>query len=229
VAGLIMRHSEQRLRVRLERAIPLQTRLEVHAVEGDGLEVRRGSEVLARALPAELELEVPAAPSYVEALDASRHFVGFARHAFPTCFVCGPDRARGDGLRIFAGRIAGRAEASGELVAAPWIADASLTDGTGKVRPEFICAALDCPGYFAARADGTPMLLGEFRAHIDRCVRIDEPCVIIGWMLSASGRKCEVGTALIGEDGEPCARARGLWIEPRPVPVTTVSPPLSPP
>jgi hypothetical protein len=81
------------------------------------------------------------------------------------------------------------------------------------VRPEFISAALDCPGAFAARDDIAHMLLGEFTAHIDRCVHIDEPCVVIGWKIRASGRKFEVGTALFDEDGELCARARALWIE----------------
>ena len=57
------------------------------------------------------------------------------------------------------------------------------------------------------------MLLGEFTAHIDRCVHVDEPCVVIAWKLSDSGRKHEVGTALFDEDGELCARARALWIE----------------
>jgi hypothetical protein len=57
------------------------------------------------------------------------------------------------------------------------------------------------------------MLLGEFTAHVERRVHIDEPCVVIGWPISVSGRKYEVGTALFNEDGELCARARGLWIE----------------
>ena len=101
------------------------------------------------------------------------------------------------------------------MVAAPWVPDASLGHDDGKVAPEFMWAALDCPGYFAARDDGVPMLLGEFTAHLDRRVHIDEPCVLIGWKISVSGRKYEVGTALFDEDGELCGRARALWIEPK--------------
>ena len=209
-AGLIMCHAAERVSVRIERAIPLQTELELRSVPGGSLELWHGGQVLARAQPAALELEVPAAPSYLEALEASRQFMGFTRHAYPNCFVCGTQRSRGDGLRIFAGR-----HGADSLVAAPWIADASLADGTGKVRPEFMSAALDCPGYFAARSDAAPMLLGQFTAHVDRCVHIDEPCVVIGWKLGAGGRKYEVGTALFDEDGEQCARARAVWIEPR--------------
>ena len=76
-------------------------------------------------------------------------------------------------------------------------------------------AALDCPGYFAARDDGVPMLLGEFTGHVDRRVHVDEPCVVIGWKIAVSGRRYDVGTALFDEDGEPCARARATWIAPK--------------
>jgi hypothetical protein len=100
-------------------------------------------------------------------------------------------------------------------VAAPWVPHPSLGEADGKVAAEFMTAALDCPGYFAARNDGVPMLLGEFTAHIDRRVHVDEPCVLVGWRLAVSGRKYEVGTALYDEDGEPCACARAVWIEPR--------------
>jgi hypothetical protein len=211
VAGLMAQRSDARVRIRLERPIPLQVALELKATEDGGLELTHLGAVLARAQPVDFELQVPAAPSYLQALEASRHFVGFTRHLFPGCFVCGTERARGDGMRIFAGRHAG-----GDLVAAPWVADVALSDGEGKVRPEFISAALDCPGAFAAREDIVPMLLGEFAAHIDRCVHIDEPCVIVGWRIGVSGRKYEVGTALFDEDGELCARARALWIELKP-------------
>lgn len=215
VAGLIAQHSPTSVRIRLERPIPLQVPVEINPTQDGGLEVTHLGVVHARALPTQFELAVPAAPNYLEALEASRHFAGFTRHLYPTCFVCGTARARGDGLRIFAGRC-GR----GDLVAAPWVADAALADADGKVRPEFISAALDCPGSFAARDDLAPMLLGEFTAHIDRRVHIDEPCVVIGWKIRASGRKFEVGTALFDEDGELCARARALWIELKPAPVT---------
>jgi hypothetical protein len=207
-SGALARHAADIVRVRLERPVPLETDLEVATRDGGVLELRHGEELIARAEPAGLQLHVPAAPDYFEALDASRHYLGFVEHAYPTCFVCGPKRARGDGLRIFAGPCGARG-----LVASPWTPDVSLDAGDGKVQAEFMWAALDCPGYFAARTDLKPMLLGEFTAHVDRRVHIDEPCVVIGWRISVSGRKYEVGTALFDEDGELCARARGLWIE----------------
>jgi hypothetical protein len=220
IAGLFAQHAPATVRVRLHLPPPLGAPLQVAHREGGRLELLHDTRVIASAEPAQLELEVPAPPAYLDALEASRHYSGFAAHAFPGCFVCGPERARGDGLRIFAGALAGvdpgdgAARAAG-LVAAPWVPDVALGLDDHKVRPEFMWAALDCPGYFAARSDRVPMLLGEFTAHVDRRVHVDEPCVIIGWRVRVAGRKYEVGTALFDEDGELCAKARALWIEPK--------------
>jgi hypothetical protein len=206
--GALARQAAGIVRVRLERPVPLECELEIVERDGGRLELLHGAERVASAAPAGLHLHVPAPPGYLEALEASRHYAGFIEHAYPSCFVCGTGRKRGDGLNIFAGRVGTRS-----LVAAPWTPDPSLDAGDGKVGGEFMWAALDCPGYFAARDDRRHMLLGEFTAHVDRRVHIDEPCVVIGWPISISGRKYEVGTALFDEDGELCARARGLWIE----------------
>ena len=58
------------------------------------------------------------------------------------------------------------------------------------------------------------MLLGQLAVRIDRRVHADEPCVIVGRHLESEGRKHRVITALYDEDGEPCASAEALWIEP---------------
>jgi hypothetical protein len=236
LSGVLASHSDRQLRIRLLRPVSLDAIFQIHTGSEGEVELRQGEQLFARGEPDTLQLTVPDTPSYLQALDASRGFSGFAQHAFPRCFACGTERARGDGLRIFAGPLTGGAalvgsaagSASGdvsggtsrdvpgaECVAATWTPDASLAGSGGKVRPEFMTAALDCPGYFAARNDAVPMLLGEFTAHVDRCVHIDEPCIVVGWKIAASGRKYEVGTALFDEDGEPCARAHATWIEPR--------------
>lgn len=101
------------------------------------------------------------------------------------------------------------------IVAAPWEPDVSLDRGDGKVRPEFVAAALDCPGYYAVALDDQMLLLAEFTAHLDRLVHVGELCTVIGWRLATNGRKHEAGTALFNGRGELCGRARALWIEPR--------------
>jgi hypothetical protein len=209
-AGLVATLASDTLAVRLMKPPPLDTELEI-VERGDGaFEVRHGDALVGEAKHAELRLELPSAVSYFEAVEASRRYTGFLAHRFPTCFVCGTQRPRGDGMRIFAGPIPERA-----VVAAPWVPDASLDRGDGKVRPEFMSAALDCPGYYALTADDRMMLLAEFTVHLDRVVHVDESCTVVGWRMSDDGRKHEAGTAIFDEDGEVCGRARALWIEPR--------------
>ncbi len=209
-AGRVAAFSPVTVSVRLRAPPPLDVPLAVTESGSGGVEVRYGEVLVGDSIPATLDLQVPPPVALHQAAEASRRYSGFENHRFPTCFVCGPDRSRGDGLCIYAGAVAGR-----DVVAAPWTPDESLDLGDGRVRPEFIAAALDCPGYFAIAPVGRVMLLGQLTLQIERAVRIGEPCVVMGWPVVSSGRKHEVGTALWGPDGELCGRARAIWIEPR--------------
>jgi hypothetical protein len=188
---------------------PLDTPLMVDEATDGVLRIRLGPDLLAESRLAALNLLAPLPTSHLEAVEASRHCAGFVKHPYPTCFVCGSQRERGDGLRIFPGELPGR-----QIVAAPWIPDASL-GRNGKVRAEFMWAALDCPGFFAANPQMGPLLLAQFTAHVDRLVHVGEQCTVIGWRIGGEGRKHEAGTALFDDDNELCGLARALWIEPR--------------
>jgi len=209
-AGLVATRAAHTVCVRLVKPPPLNTPLTVRESAPGTLQVLRAEELIGEARPAPLDLEAPSPPEYLQAVDASRHYAGFRHHRFPSCFVCGTQRARRDGLRIFAGALG-----SDGLVAAPWVPDASLDAGDGKVRAEFMSSALDCPGYYAVAPDDRMMLLAEFTAHVDRRVHIGEPCTVVGWRIGASGRKHEAGTAIFDGKGDLCGKARALWIEPR--------------
>jgi hypothetical protein len=209
-AGLVAKLASQTLAVRLLRPPPLETEMAILEKEDGVIEVREGETLVGEAKPTALNLQLPTPPSYFEAVEASRRYAGFAAHRFPTCFVCGTQRTRGDGMRIFAGPVGER-----RMVAAPWVPDASLDGGDGKVRPEFMSAALDCPGYYAIASADEMLLLGELTVHLDRLVHVGESCTVIGWSLGSDGRKYEAGTAIFDEDGELCGRARAVWIEPR--------------
>ena len=208
VCGLIATTARADLVVRLMSPPPLDTPLTLaQDAEGTWL-LSSAIAPIARGTPAKLDLEFPAPPQYVQAVWASQHYPGFREHAFPDCFVCGPHRRRGDGLRIFPGML------ESGIVAAPWLPPDSLDAGDGKVAAEFLWAALDCPGYFAVSGGRRLMLLGEMQAHVDRRVHVGESCTVIGWKIGVAGRKYQAGTAIFDEDGELCARARALWIEP---------------
>ena len=209
-AGRVAALATRTVTVRLLKPPPLDTELTVEELEGGALRVLAGTEPVGEAQPSVLALDLKPVPDYLEAVEASRHYAGFRYHRFPTCFVCGTQRVRGDGMRIFAGPIADRG-----IVAAPWVPDGSLDAGDGKVHAEFMSAALDCPGYYAVAPDDRMMLLASFTAHVDRRVHVGESCTLVGWAISSNDRKHEAGTALFDGKGELCGRARALWIEPR--------------
>lgn len=205
--GLIAQAIGEPVGVRLLRPVPMNRDLTIAAVVEDRWEARAGSEVIATATLQTVDIYVPQPPSWVEAFGVSRHFSGFTHHLYPTCFVCGPARAQGDGLRIFPGSVPGT-----HLFAAPWQPDASLGDAAGKVRPEFVWASLDCPGYFVS-ASPRPALLGELAVRIERVPRVGERCVVTAWRIEGEGRKHRVGTALFDADGQCCALGVATWIE----------------
>lgn len=207
--GLIAAAIGETVNVRLYSPPPLDTDLELsQADQPHKWLLKRDDKIIAAATLAQVRAHVPGAPTYIEALDASKHFTGLSEHAYANCFVCGPQRAQGDGLRIFAGKLP-----DSNIVAAPWLPRPDLGNDQGKVKPEFIWCALDCPGYFASVKPGRNALLGELAVHIDRTVHVEEPCVIIGWQIMIEGRKHKVGTALFDEDGERCAVGVATWIE----------------
>lgn len=214
VSGLIANIAQRPVTVRLLAPPPLDTALEVVEGEGGVLELRRGGTVVAQARPGDVgDLTPPPAPSREAAAEAAQHFSGFENHPAPTCFVCGPRRPDDDGLKIYPGRVSD--PEAGDIVAAPWTPDPSLDAGDGMVAPEFVWAALDCPGYAAAAPDMRAMLLGEMTASVEHPIPIGEPCVVAGWRLGGSGRKHEAGTAVYDGAGRVCGRARAVWIEPR--------------
>ncbi|MGE5397440.1 MAG: hypothetical protein ACM3MK_07900 [Chitinophagales bacterium] len=207
--GMLARHIDGPAEVTLLLPPPLEEDMEVrHEPEG-GVVLLWGEKPVARAVPAVVDLEVPQPPSFEAAQKGFVDHAWMKDHIFPTCFVCGPARSPGDGLRIFSGLVEGQ-----EYVAAPWIPDPCFRDENGYVREEIIWACLDCPGAWAAIVDKLKVIvLGRLAVKIMDQVKVGEHCVILGWITSEEGRKTLVGTALFGEDGRLCANARATWIE----------------
>ena len=207
--------------VTLRRPIPLGRRLAVRSAPDGTRAVLDGDTTLAEARPADGgSVTVPAVSAELARSVAGRAAY-YADPAFPGCFVCGPDRAAGDGLRIFPGPLADRS-----AWAAPWTPDDSVVAADGRVRPEVVWAALDCPsGIAAGEAAAVPLdtaaLLGRMTAHITARPRPGEACRVVAWPAGRDGRKLTARSALLGPDGAVLATARSLWLTvPRPVGVT---------
>jgi len=197
--------------VTLRAPPPLERDLTVE-LGAEGVTVLDGETVLAEGHPTVVDLGLPEPPWPEGAAQAA--LAGYERwsahHPFPGCFVCGPDRLAGDGMRIFPGPLGEEG-----LFACLWTPHASLADRSGRVAPEFVWAALDCPtsAPIASYGEGPPAVLGRLAASLDADVRAGEAHVIVSWELGRDGRKRSAGAALFDSRGRALARSRALWIE----------------
>jgi hypothetical protein len=194
--------------VTLRRPPPLDTTLSVEPTAGRYELLRDDGDVVAVAQP--VTEPITADPAVFDIPADAPPALPADRHPFPTCFTCGPDRAPGDGLRIFAKRLPGQ-----PILADRWSPDPSLADQGGSVRPEFVWAALDCPGSWAAldQIPGGVAVLGRMAAHIDRAPHAGEPCIVVASSRWRDGRKIDAHSALYTAEGELLAAARAVWID----------------
>ena len=221
VCGRIAAYADGPVTVTLRRPPPLDTPMAVERDHEGAVRVRDGGTLIAEATssPGRPAAGIPGAVSMADARTAAGRSRYYADPVFPGCFVCGTGRRPGDGLRIFPGPLAGR-----PLWAAPWTPDPSVTGAGGRVRPEVVWAALDCPsGIAAAEAAGlardTAVLLGRMTASLAALPAAGGQCLVIAWPGGRDGRKLLAGSALLGPGGKVLAAARAVWLTvPRPVP-----------
>jgi hypothetical protein len=209
VCGLLANFIGQEAEVTLRKPAPLEQPLSILVNDDQEARLLDGETLIAYGYPKTLNLEVPNPPSIHEVKDAEQRYVGIENHIFPTCFVCGPLRRIGDGLRIFSGSLA-----HGNGVACSWISHDSLSADDGFVAPEFIWASLDCPGYFAVVGSQKIIaLLGRMSVQIIKRPIAGETCLLLGWRLGKEGRKRYAGTALFSEAGDLYGMARATWYD----------------
>lgn len=209
VCGLLAEGLTGTVTVRLKAPPPLNTRL-CREWTTDSARLLHEAAVIGEAKSSDLLLEAPNCPTLGEAEQAAQAYPGFTSHAFPRCFVCGPARMPGDGLRIFPGPLSGRS-----FHAAPWVPDGSLAKDGSSVAPEFIWAALDCPSAFAVLPlpEGTTIVLGELTASLRGTLTAGQPVVVTSWPMAREGRRRTAGSAIHRSDGELVAIARAVWVE----------------
>src|SRR3954468_8841961 len=154
VCGRLARHIAGGAEVTLRTPPPLEKRLDVVAADDRLCELRAAAPVVATGRPASLELAHLEQASFDEASAAELLTpIKPHEHLLPTCFVCGPARAKGDGLRIFAGPLARQSRNGSAVFAATWMPDPTLAAEDGFVAPEFLWSALDCPTGYASCLD----------------------------------------------------------------------------
>lgn len=223
VCGLLAREVDDGVgaEVTLRRPPPLDRELALHRRDDGVVELCEDGLVLASAVRTAVDVgDVPTAGLAQARLAGERSpFADPARHGLPGCFVCGPARRAGDGLRIFCGPLAATAASAPTTLAAPWTPAADLAGADGKVAAEFVWSALDCPTGFAgasAREHGMTgeefVLLGRMGARVLACPQPGEACSIVAWATGRDGRKVFASSALRGSDDRLLAVARTTWI-----------------
>jgi hypothetical protein len=211
-AGLLAEHVGRQVEVTLRRPSPLDTPLSVD-VDGTNAKLRDGDALIAEAAATTVDVAPPApVPVDVARQVSTRSPVVLHPewHPFPTCFVCGPGRAGGDGLRVLPGRVDGT-----DTFAAPVEFPRDLAAEDGTVPAHLLWAALDCPSSFVMYLDGvrpaTPYVLGRIAARVDRTPGIERPLVARSWPIGHDGRKLFSASALYDAE-EVVAVARATWI-----------------
>lgn len=210
VSGLLGERLGVPASVTLRSPPPLATPMEVSGGEGEPVLLLHDGRVVAKGVPFPGAPDHPEVAELAEAVAASSRFPA-ARSPSPTCLTCGHQRPVGEGLRILPGPLEDR-----EAVAAPWMPHRAFADGDGTVRPEFVWAALDCPGAWGLRLrypEGPRRLTVRISARLVAPVVIGEPHVVVGWPLEHRRRLFECGSAIFGPDGDLRAVGHAIWME----------------
>jgi hypothetical protein len=158
-----------------------------------------GSTLVAEAEPGSVADDELAPVSFDEAVRISASYPGLIAHPFPTCFVCGPDRAPGDGMRLFPGRV------RVGVTATPWAVPPDVS------RP-MVWAALDCPGGWAVGIEARPYVLGRMTTRVATIPAPGSRCVVMGHLVGLDGRKAYVASTLFDADGAALATSTATWI-----------------
>lgn len=184
--------------VMLRQPPPLEVDIDLTTSDGVATASYDGA-VVATARHTDVELT----PTVVVGVEPARHaeasYPGLSRHPFPTCFVCGTDRAEGDGLRIFPGQVGDE-----PVAAATW----TPTESTYAIT----WAALDCAGAWAADMGERLMVLGTITATLHALPVVGETYVVTGEDRGREGRKTFSAASLHDAQGRLLATAEHVWI-----------------
>jgi len=201
--------------VTLRKPPPLETVMSVVGESDDSIALYDGDHLIATARSRAVPATDGTAPTFEEAVAASGRTFDPSVHKLPMCFVCGPHRAPGDGLRVFCGPLDESDIGWSGVVAAPWIPEPYMADDSGRVSAEFVWAVLDCPTAYACGSPaGFPtILLGRQAVAILARPAIGEKCVIAARQINRDGRKYLAEATLFGQSNTPLARCLATWIE----------------
>jgi hypothetical protein len=207
VAGHLAGTGGGPVEVTLRAPTPREAPVDLQVGEGAARLVHGGT-VLVTARRSPGVVRAPAPVTWGEARSAPARFPGHRDHPFPGCFVCGTDRAEGDGLRLFPGAVAG---GSGRMacVLSPGERHAGPH---GRLSPAAVWAALDCPTAWVNMRPGAVALLGRLRAEVRGPLLPGDEYMVVASSAGTDGRKAYGRAGIYGRDGRLLAASEAVWI-----------------
>jgi hypothetical protein len=216
VGGVMAERFERHFRtagaveITLRAPVPIETPLQVSRAD-DALLLKAGATLLCEARAGAVDhLKPPPPPSdWAEVMRRGELGGSPEDSDFHWCLVCGRGRPVGDGLRVLSTHGPG----PGRSLSC-YLPHANHADAQGRIKPEFLWGALDCPGAWAVQEpdDWRPALTGRLTAKVIEPPKVGERCAVVGWKIGADGRKLHSGTALYTEAGRLCAIGHCTWI-----------------
>ena len=198
--------------VTLRAPTPLDTPVTLRVGEGVA-ELTDGDTLLVSALRSPGVIRAPEPVCWTDARAASARFTGHHEHPFPRCFVCGTERAAGDGLRLFPGVVPGGAGPGVGCRMACVLAPAAAHAGPhGRLSPAAVWAALDCPTAWVNMRPGAVALLGRLRAEVRGPLYPGEEYLVVAESAGTEGRKAYGRAGIYGRDGRLLAASEAIWI-----------------
>jgi hypothetical protein len=207
VCGVLAEGMPGPVEVRLHAPVPLGRSL-VLGSEDHTVTLSDGASLLATGRSGWVPAAPPGSVSFEEAFRANTSQGPIEDHPFPNCFVCGPQRAAHDGLRLMPAPVPGKS-----VMAAPWVPHESLIGSDGTIAERFVWAALDCPSYWPIAHTGEVAMLGTLAGHVARSVTPGDRYVVVAWARERRGRKLLSGTAVYDETGAAVGVAEAIWIK----------------
>jgi hypothetical protein len=207
VAGHAGELGPARRAVTLHAPVPLDSPLDLRA-SGSRMHLWAGTELIASAGSASGPISPVGPVDAAVAATSAERFAGYIGHPFPTCFVCGTDRAEDEGLLLTPAPVPGR----GKTVACLWTPSPAMTDELGLVPAEIVWSVLDCPGGWTGSPAVEPMVLSRMSAEVYASPQIGADYVVVAQQDTRNGRTTSNTSALYDMAGTVIAEASAVWV-----------------
>lgn len=205
-AGLMAAGLGPAAEVTLRAPPPVETHFDA-STDDDRVRYHAAGTLVGEARAATLDLDVPAPPSYRDAMQVRGRCAAHLDIPWANCFACGTARGEGEGLQVWPGEI------GDALIAAPWTPGPAFQDDEDLLRPEYLWSALDCPGWYALMGgDMRALVTGRMTVRIDARPAAGADLVVIAWPMRPARGRLLAGSA-VWDGGRLIASARSVWFE----------------